>query len=135
MVSAATTETAFGGTYFLDGVWKYAINRKPVKNAVTLKLGAGGVTILAAELLPDRLLTMKGIAEYVGVEYESIRTYRAKKLLPEPVMVIDQTPLWTKPVIRAWNENRPGQGGGVRPNRVSNSPLNVWRRSRSAQNA
>lgn len=129
-------ETAFNNTYFLDEEgWKYTSNRRPVKNSVTLKLAAGGVSILAAELMPDRLLTMKGIAEYVGVEYESIRTYRAKKLLPEPVMVIDHTPLWTKPVIRAWNEARPGQGGGVRPNRQSNSPFNVWRRNKSAQNS
>lgn len=133
---AFPAETAYNNTYFLDqDGWKYTLTRKPVKNAVSLKLAAGGVSILAAELMPDRLLTMRGIAEYVGVEYDSIRTYRAKKLLPEPVMTLDNTPLWTKPVIRAWNEQRPGQGGGVRPNRQSNSPFNVWRRSKSAQNA
>jgi hypothetical protein len=129
MASAATTETAFGGTYLLDeGVWKYTINRKPVKNAVTLKLSAGGVTILAAELLPDRLLSLRSVAEFLSIDYGTARTYHSKGILPNPVVAVDGRPYWTKPVIRAWRERRPGRGRGTR-NRPSSSPYNVWQRT------
>lgn len=132
MASASTTEpvTAYEGAYVMkDDKWTYAINGQAVKNAVKMIRSDGTPTILAAELMPDKLLNLRGVAEALGLSYETARSYKAKNIIPAPVVVLGNVPLWTKPIIAAWDRQRIGQGGGRRPHRTSNSPFNVWRRT------
>lgn len=60
----------------------------------------------APELLAHALLDASQLAERLGVERETIDSYRTRGRLPEPTMVRGRTPLWSGPVIRRWQEQR-----------------------------
>ncbi len=66
----------------------------------------------------SNLLTMREVAELLGVDYGTIRTYRSKGLLPAPTKIVGiQTqprPLWDPQTLEEWNSRRPGQGRGPR---------------------
>jgi hypothetical protein len=120
--------TAYNDTYiFTDGVWRYAIDQLPVKNAITVNRG-DTITLMAPELMPDRLLTSHAAATFLGLSYETIRKYKATGLLPEPVITINNSPMWSRPVLRRWYQQRPGQGCGERPNRTVGE-YGKWKRA------
>lgn len=57
----------------------------------------------------DDLMDLKTLAEYLGVTYGTIRTYRTSEVLPEPTMTVGNKPLWTKEKIDKWlREERHG---------------------------
>lgn len=118
--------TAYDDTYVLtDGVWRYAIDGQPVKNAITVTRGEV-TTLMAPELMPDRLLTSHGAAKFLGLSYSTLRSYKATGILPQPVITLNNSPLWTRPVLRAWHQQRPGQGCGERPTKAT-PEYNKWR--------
>lgn len=68
------------------------------------------------------MLTMRDIAEFVGIGYQSVRVYRGRSIfnqrqgiskpwdLPEPDSYTGQTPLWDVATIEAWAQSRPRAG-------------------------
>lgn len=47
-----------------------------------------------------------GLAEHLGVKPATIRTYRYRGLLPDPDMMIGQSPYWLNATIHAWKQTR-----------------------------
>lgn len=61
-------------------------------------------------------LSLADIAERVGVEASTIRTYRSQGRLPEPDAMTGPTPGWLPETVDEWMAARPGRGvGGGRP--------------------
>ena len=82
-------------------------------------------------------LSLREIAELVGVEYRTIRNYhqmaerRRRESassgadvtrpgdFPKPDDTFSRTPVWKVSTIRAWEKRRPGRGvGGGRPSKT-----------------
>ena len=68
------------------------------------------VGMAAPELHVRAMLTLGDIAEMVGVARDTIAAYRYRGYLPEPQAFVGRTPVWSRPVVRHWLENRPGNG-------------------------
>ena len=68
------------------------------------------VGMTAPELHVRAMLTLGDIAEMVGVARDTIAAYRYRGYLPEPQAFVGRTPVWSRPVVRHWLENRPGNG-------------------------
>lgn len=77
--------------------------------------------------LPDRL-TLRMIAEDLGLPYDTVLTYRKRSLrnlrngnprpgdLPEADDPLEDKPRWKRSTYEQWKANRPGRGhGGGRP--------------------
>ena len=64
----------------------------------------------APELTAGRLLGISDVAQLAGVSPATITAYLSRRRMPEPVMRVGHTPLWSRPVIRQWLAARPGQG-------------------------
>lgn len=80
------------------------------------------IGLLAPELSAALMLTVADIGEAAGVTKATIDSYRHRGYLPDPQVVRARTPLWTRPIIRRWLEERPGcgwrtdvYGGRLRP--------------------
>jgi predicted DNA-binding transcriptional regulator AlpA len=66
--------------------------------------------LLAPELTASAMLTVADVGQLAGVSKATIDSYRYRGYLPEPQFVKVRTPLWTRPVIRHWLQQRPGCG-------------------------
>ena len=58
------------------------------------------------------MMTITEVADRLGVKPETVRSYRARGLMPDPAAVYGQSPVWTPEAIEAWIASRPGQGVG-----------------------
>ncbi|MDT3397821.1 MarR family transcriptional regulator [Streptomyces sp. B1866] len=59
--------------------------------------------------MPDRKLwSYREIAAHIGVQVETVRSYRKHELLPPPDHVESGKPYWHADTIRAWAARRPG---------------------------
>lgn len=65
----------------------------------------------------DDLVDTSGVAELLGIAPESVTRYRARdESFPAPLRHFGGAPVWTRDVVLAWAEARPGRGaGGGRP--------------------
>jgi hypothetical protein len=106
-------QTAFNNTYYKDdeGRWRYTASGELVPGAVDL----GDGTFMAPELLPDRLLGYDGVARVLRIKPSTARTYYLRPPsgahpLPAPVTTIGGSPVWPEPIIRYWQQTRPGLG-------------------------
>ena len=62
------------------------------------------------------VLDIPAIARRLGVSQATVRSYRARGLMPEPAGRIGASPYWTREAVEAWIASRPGRGvGGGRP--------------------
>jgi predicted DNA-binding transcriptional regulator AlpA len=68
----------------------------------------------APEFDPRRLLDSDAVAALAGVTRATVAAYLARQLMPPPVSRVGNSPVWTRPVIRAWLATRPGRGGRTR---------------------
>lgn len=50
------------------------------------------------------------VADMLGLDPATVRSYRRDGYLPQPDAVIGDRPGWTEETIRRWQESRPGQG-------------------------
>lgn len=64
----------------------------------------------APELHVLTMLTVADIGELAGVSKATIDSYRYRGYLPAPQATRGRTPLWARPIIRHWLDNRPGCG-------------------------
>jgi predicted DNA-binding transcriptional regulator AlpA len=64
----------------------------------------------APELTATRLLSIGDVADLARVTPATITAYLSRGRLPAPVTRLGGTPLWSRPVIRQWLADRPGQG-------------------------
>lgn len=70
------------------------------------------------------MLSMREIAERLGIEANTLRSYRSDGRLPEPDAMLGMAPRWRPETIDTWHANRPGRGvGGGRPRK--NASLEV----------
>lgn len=66
-------------------------------------MSSGGVVM---QTVLDGFVSMAGIAEITGLQYQTIRVYRTRDKLPKPDMTIDGKPLWRLSTIEAWERER-----------------------------
>jgi len=83
--------------------------RRPVSGRAP---GVGDLVVgmLAPELHVLTMLTVADIGEVAGVSKATIDSYRYRGYLPRPQATRGRTPLWARPIIRHWLQNRPGCG-------------------------
>ncbi|MFC5143670.1 helix-turn-helix transcriptional regulator [Streptomyces aureoversilis] len=55
-----------------------------------------------------RLWSYKEIAAHIGVQTDTVRTYRKHGLLPKPDLTEGGKPYWFADTVRAWVASRPG---------------------------
>ncbi|ARZ70032.1 MarR family transcriptional regulator [Streptomyces albireticuli] len=55
-----------------------------------------------------RLWSYKEIAAHIGVQTDTVRTYRKHGMLPAPDLTEGGKPYWFADTIRAWVAERPG---------------------------
>ena len=92
---------------------------------------ASSVAILAAEYRrqigrevphPPTVTTyldMRAAADRLGIDYATVRRYRAVDSFPPPDVQVGQSPGWTADTLDAWQAQRPGRGaGGGRPRKT-----------------
>ncbi|HSK22185.1 MAG TPA: hypothetical protein VK906_03370 [Egicoccus sp.] len=79
-------------------------------NGRTAGIGDLVVGMLAPELHVLTMLTVADISELAGVSKATIDSYRYRGYLPQPQATRGRTPLWARPIIRHWLDNRPGCG-------------------------
>ncbi|PSK96041.1 AlpA family transcriptional regulator [Murinocardiopsis flavida] len=58
----------------------------------------------------DDLMTVKDVAERLGVKPETVRQYKLRGDLPEPDGLAGRSPLWRAAAIEAWIASRRGHG-------------------------
>jgi predicted DNA-binding transcriptional regulator AlpA len=68
------------------------------------------IAMSAPELHAMTMLTVADIAEAAGVSKSTIDSYRYRGYLPEPQLTRGRTPLWARPIVRRWLNDRPGSG-------------------------
>ena len=73
------------------------------------------IGLWAPELTASRLLGIAEVARLAGVSPATITAYLSRRRMPEPVMRIGHTPMWSRPIVRQWLAQRPGQGVRPRP--------------------
>lgn len=90
--------------------------------------------------LPDMSKTkywgLRDIAEYLGIEYSSARTYHGRAEIhrrkdtvrpgdmPPPAERFGNSPVWEPATIVQWHAQRPGKGAfGGRPKKVTTEPV------------
>lgn len=66
------------------------------------------VGMSAPELHVQLMLTVADVAELAEVTKATIDSYRSRGTLPPPQVRRGRTPLWSRPIIKHWLENRPG---------------------------
>lgn len=50
----------------------------------------------------ERLMTRQDVADATGLTLQTIKTYRHKKLMPDPDYMIGRTPVWKVQTIDKW---------------------------------
>jgi isopentenyl diphosphate isomerase/L-lactate dehydrogenase-like FMN-dependent dehydrogenase len=68
------------------------------------------VGMQAPELHVLTMLTVADIGDLAGVSKATIDSYRYRGYLPAPQATRGRTPLWARPIVRHWLDNRPGCG-------------------------
>jgi predicted DNA-binding transcriptional regulator AlpA len=68
------------------------------------------VGMSAPELHAMTMMTVADIAEAAGVSKSTIDSYRYRGYLPQPQITRSRTPLWARPIVRRWLDDRPGSG-------------------------
>lgn len=48
-------------------------------------------------------MTAREVAEYAGINYPNLWTYRKRGILPMPDMYVGNKPLWSKSLIESWD--------------------------------
>ncbi|QKV94880.1 MerR family transcriptional regulator [Streptomyces sp. NA02950] len=61
-----------------------------------------------------RLWSYKEIAAHIGVQTDTVRSYRKHGLLPPPDLVERGKPFWYADTVRSWVARRPGNRRGRR---------------------
>ena len=89
-----------------------AVDQILVRNRPGRRPHAGDLIIAmsAPELHPMTMLTVADIADAAGVSKSTIDSYRYRGYLPEPQVTRSRTPLWARPIVHRWLEDRPGAG-------------------------
>lgn len=84
----------------------------PVRRTNGRTAGVGDLVVgmLAPELHVLTMLTVADISALAGVSKATIDSYRYRGYLPQPQATRGRTPLWARPIIRHWLDNRPGCG-------------------------
>jgi len=68
---------------------------------------AGQVVAMAApELHPHNLHGVDAVADLLGVTPSAVRSYLARGQIPEPLMRVGGSPLWSRPIIERWLPTR-----------------------------
>jgi hypothetical protein len=105
-------ESAYDGTYYKgpDGRWYYTTSGLLVPGADEDEQG-----MYAPELMIGRALDWKGVAELLGVDPDTARSYRTRppspgNPLPPAVGRHGWSLAFSAPVIRHWQTSRPGRG-------------------------
>ncbi|MFA9431606.1 helix-turn-helix transcriptional regulator [Egicoccus sp. AB-alg2] len=83
---------------------------RPARNGRSPGVGDLVVGMMAPELHVLTMLTVADIGQLAGVSKATIDSYRYRGYLPAPQATRGRTPLWARPVIRHWLDNRPGCG-------------------------
>ena len=50
----------------------------------------------------ELLMTRQGVADYLGLTLETIKTYRREGVMPDADVLYSRTPLWKKATIDNW---------------------------------
>ncbi len=64
------------------------------------------VAMAAPELHPHNLQGIDAVAELLGVTPSTVRAYLARGQMPEPLVRVGGSPLWSRPVIERWLPTR-----------------------------
>ena len=64
------------------------------------------VGMRAPEVEAAAMMTVADVAEAASVTKATIDSYRYRGLLPEPQLVVARTPLWARPIIGRWLDER-----------------------------
>lgn len=64
------------------------------------------VAMAAPELHPHNLQGVDAVADLMGVTPSTVRSYLARDQMPEPLMRVGGSPLWSRPVIERWLPTR-----------------------------
>ncbi|GGI03007.1 helix-turn-helix transcriptional regulator [Egicoccus halophilus] len=83
---------------------------RPSRNGRSAGVGDLVVGMQAPELHVLTMLTVADIGQLAGVSKATIDSYRYRGYLPAPQATRGRTPLWARPIIRHWLDNRPGCG-------------------------
>ncbi len=59
----------------------------------------------------SQLWSYKEIAAHIGVQTETVRSYRKHGMLPKPDVVEHGKPYWYPDTVRAWVAQRPSSRG------------------------
>lgn len=46
------------------------------------------------------------VADMTGLKLETVHQYRSRGQMPDPVVLISRTPVWTRDTINEWDEGR-----------------------------
>ena len=68
------------------------------------------VGMAAPEVDAAAMMTVADLAQAAYVSKATIDSYRYRGLLPEPQLIVARTPLWARPIVSRWLEQRPGPG-------------------------
>jgi hypothetical protein len=69
------------------------------------------------------MLTLKEAAEFFGIKYVTLVSYKARGWLPPPDRVVARSPLWRRSTLTEWQRARPGMGvNGGQPSHKRNQP-------------
>jgi hypothetical protein len=52
----------------------------------------------------ELLMTRQGVADYLGLTLETIKTYRREGVMPVEDVLYERTPLWRKETIDNWRK-------------------------------
>lgn len=60
--------------------------------------------------MPNRYLSLSEFAERIRLQPDTLKSYKAKGLLPEPDALIGRVRGWLPETIDTWQATRPGRG-------------------------
>lgn len=70
------------------------------------------VGMRAPEVDAASMMTVADVADAACVTKATIDSYRYRGHLPEPQLVVARTPLWARPIVGRWLDERGVAGGG-----------------------
>lgn len=75
-------------------------------------------TVASHQPAPDPSVewwTTSDVAAYLGLQVETVSSYRLRGQMPEPDLVLGRTHVWHPSTIMVWHRDRPRPGVGERP--------------------